>query len=726
MQKLILGALTLSTAAWIGGDAFAHGGTYRGPGDTVPPGAGNPPAGGGPTTPSSPQGPSPEAPQGPTTPPPSGGPPLPGAPPGGGKGPTTGTDQIDTGSDLTLWSFWWEFNKEPFINLKAAIHTAAPATGSSDFFLGDGEQSEAKDTLKPSSDQIRSTIVPALLRALETETNNDIVTGCLIALAKIGDLPGEDGRSEFSEVIASFLKDPNQEISETAALSLGILANSSKNNLDHLVGLMTDNDLGRKALGNTESGAPLRTRTFAAYGLGLVGFRAESDPQTDVRGSIVQHFADALMPAEREATQDLAAAIVISMGLVPLEPSGNLEELTAEVDPNAPGPIDTLEKQIALLSTIFDDLRLDRYMRAHVPTAIARMLQSLEDRSDLVEHRRAIKKHVADVLLVPLDPRKGGKYEEEVQQSCALALGLIGDADEDDLDEEIRKVLTSAYKNQQRQAKNFALIALAKIAARKGEEVDEDGAPVTGEARFAAGRSEVVKHLLARLKSGRSGEEHYAGLGIGVMNWLLSNANDKVDTASIVTLHDSLADSKAAEDIGAFSVASALAGDTGAKEALQRLLTKTKEPVARGYVTLALGMLRINESQDIIKTIVEQSEYQPDLLKQAAIALGLLGDKNTVPQLIDMLRGAKSLATQASLASALGFIGDRRSVDPLVEMLEDPTLTETARGFAAVALGIVADKEPLPWNSKIAVDLNYRASLETLNTQDGKGVLNIL
>ena len=74
----------------------------------------------------------------------------------------------------------------------------------------------------------------------------------------------------------------------------------------------------------------------------------------------------------------------------------------------------------------------------------------------------------------------------------------------------------------------------------------------------------------------------------------------------------------------------------------------------------------------------------------------------------------------------MGFIGDKRSIGPLVAMLEDQDKTDRARGFAAVALGIVADKEELPWNSKIAGDLNYRASTATLNDTGGTGILNIL
>ncbi|MDP6368623.1 MAG: HEAT repeat domain-containing protein, partial [Planctomycetota bacterium] len=124
---------------------------------------------------------------------------------------------------------------------------------------------------------------------------------------------------------------------------------------------------------------------------------------------------------------------------------------------------------------------------------------------------------------------------------------------------------------------------------------------------------------------------------------------------------------------------------------------------------------------------VKKSKYKAELLQQAAIALGLLGDKDLVPELVDMLTGAKSLASQAAISSALGFIGDARSIDPLISMLQDGQITDRARGFAAVALGLVADKEDLPWNAKIAVDTNYRASTSTLTSaSEGTGILDIL
>src|SRR5262245_60443272 len=201
--------------------ASSHGGSYRGPGDVVPPGGGGTGGGGGGGPPSGPHGPSGPNP-GPTTGP---GGTLPGPSTGTTRGTTT-NPQAEMGPDLTLWSFWWEFNKEPYLNVKTHVYDVGESTGDDGWFRGTWRVG-SRDTLKPSEEQIRQKIVPALLAALEKETNNDIVTGCLIALAKIGDAKSESGESRFEKVIARFLADKNQEISETAAVALGILANPS-------------------------------------------------------------------------------------------------------------------------------------------------------------------------------------------------------------------------------------------------------------------------------------------------------------------------------------------------------------------------------------------------------------------------------------------------------------------------------------------------------------------
>jgi hypothetical protein len=84
-----------------------------------------------------------------------------------------------------------------------------------------------------------------------------------------------------------------------------------------------------------------------------------------------------------------------------------------------------------------------------------------------------------------------------------------------------------------------------------------------------------------------------------------------------------------------------------------------------------------------------------------------------------------NLAKLSAIASALGFIGDSRTVEPLKAMLFNDKLGPLSRAFAAVALGGVADKEMLPWNSKIGVNVNYRAAVEVLTNRQS-GILDIL
>src|SRR5688572_18120488 len=203
MKKILLAsALVAGGAVALQSVSFGHGGTYRGPGDTVPSGGGGS-TGGGPSTPGT-GGPSTPGPAGPSTPAP-GSPGGPGAAPGGAKGPTTSGGGADAGADLTQLQFWWGFNREPFLNLKSHIHSGAVLTGSDEYYLGQGTQAQAKDTLRPSEEVIRGKVVPALLEALKTERSNDIVTGALVALSKIGPSKDEAGNSAVTAEIKKWL-----------------------------------------------------------------------------------------------------------------------------------------------------------------------------------------------------------------------------------------------------------------------------------------------------------------------------------------------------------------------------------------------------------------------------------------------------------------------------------------------------------------------------------------
>jgi HEAT repeat protein len=599
-------------------------------------------------------------------------------------------------ADLTLWSFWWEFNKEPYLNLKSHLHTQAVAeTGSDNFFTGLGDKGKSKESLKPTDAQIREKVVPALLNALKTEKNNDIVTGCLVALAKIGDVKSESGKSAFEEEIRKFLSDSNQEISETAAVALGILSNPAS--IPTLESLLRDTADGRKLVNRNE--VLYRTRSFAAYGLGLIGARVADEA---TRKSVVKILREAVETDDTKS-RDLKVSAIVAMGLVPLE---TIDTATGE---DAQLAETSRTAQLDFLLRFFNDDTQEFLVRAHCPTAMARLLADMPAAQGKVWRDK-----VAGALLDRVTEKK--KDQAEVVQSCVLALGLFGTNGSEDA--KIREALAGLDdKVKDIQANNFAMIALAKMGGRPGE------------ADMEAGINEVSKVLLTEIAKGKDVLRPWAGLGIGVMGNMLTKAqvSSPVMAEMSDALRTALEDEKDKSRLAAYAIGAGILGDVESEKILLDKLNKVTDDEARGYVAIALGLMNTRSAVEPIQAIITESKYRPTLLKQAAIGLGLLGDKDLVPNLIQMLADAKGLATQAAISSALGFIGDARSIDPLVEMLQNKDITERARGFAAVALGIVADKETLPWNTKIAIDLNYRASTQTLvDAQGGTGILDIL
>jgi HEAT repeat protein len=198
--------------------------------------------------------------------------------------------------------------------------------------------------------------------------------------------------------------------------------------------------------------------------------------------------------------------------------------------------------------------------------------------------------------------------------------------------------------------------------------------------------------------------------------------------STIGALRDELRASSNPDTLGALAIALGLAKGLAAEDDLLALLRhKRAQDELAGHLCLGLALMDAQRSIEDIRDVVRASIRRPELLQHAAIALARLGDKEVTTLLQQHLLDAedKNLGKLSAVASALGFIGDRRSLEPLKKMLFDASLAPLSRAFAAVALGGVADKEPLPWNSKIAVGMNYRAAVETL-TNRSSGFLDIL
>ncbi|MEM7518305.1 MAG: HEAT repeat domain-containing protein, partial [Planctomycetota bacterium] len=311
---------------------------------------------------------------------------------------------------------------------------------------------------------------------------------------------------------------------------------------------------------------------------------------------------------------------------------------------------------------------------------------------------------------------RASSLQVELRQSATLALGRLANAGDEKLDGKIIKALQDAIQDSDQQSKWFSMIAIAQVGGTPGTTDD----PVKNQL-------DVQKHLVKNLSGGKSRGRPWAALALGVMGHLQAEYGAVPSSDVNIAIRDAMTKVSSPQDIGAYALGAALRGDQEAKSLIaKKLFDQISQDDARGDLAVALGLLEAREHIEGITKIVQDAKYRPDLLKQTAISLGLLGDKATVPELLKMLQDANSLATQAAIATALGFIGDSRSIDPLVDMVGDEDLTALARAFAAVALGNVADKEMLPWNSKVSVDINYRANTVTLTGGKGTGLLDIL
>src|SRR5262249_19087483 len=135
----------------------------------------------------------------------------------------------------------------------------------------------------------------------------------------------------------------------------------------------------------------------------------------------------------------------------------------------------------------------------------------------------------------------------------------------------------------------------------------------------------------------------------------------------------------------------------------------------RSYVGLALGFLRHEPAREPLRALCASRLTAPTPRLQAATALGLLSDEPAVPVLIGALQDAQTDGVASACARSLGLIGDRRALPPLLEICADAGRPPSARAFACVSLGLLAERGELPWHVRLRADVNYCARSAVLD-----------
>lgn len=621
--------------------SFGHGRQYRPPDDWVPPNLGGPDdssgQGGGTSGPRTPAagGPALSDPRGPAT-------------PSGPVGPTAGRGSSTGGlgrkkrrSDqgMERWEFWWEKNKDPFLNLKDRLDGPSNISGSSGFLTGRGRKEMFHTSRRPTSDMVRNEVLPALRKALKAD-NPDILDSAVLALARI--IEADEATTALADLEA-LLSSRYATARESACLSLGVLG--SPDALETCSELMIDSPAGRALVGLSE--VPRLVRAFAALSLGLIG-SGESWSRLKL---VVEH-------ENGKVQKDLIACAITALGLM--------------------GHTDRKEEIIAFLVRKLEDERMEPTLKAYIPVALGK----LGDPASLNCITRQFKKK---------------KLNNLVRQSCAIAIGLLAEFGKDT--GAVRLLQQYIKHGKDVQTRHFCFIALAEIGSRDGDFIMK-----------RAEHEELSKFFLKELtRPKRSDHKSWAALAAAIH----SRPYSPLQAAVINKLDENFMEIKNPSERGAMAIALGLLGAESVAPQLFEALKDSRDKSLQGYLCVSIGLMSWTRAAEEIRSIAE-NEIEIRLRLQAATALGLMGDTEAVPMLADVLETGQTHNVTLSAAKALGQIGDRRAIPPLTRIIENKTASAFSKAFAAVALGIICEKTPLPWNSEIKKDCNYYADVAAL------------
>jgi HEAT repeat protein len=549
-------------------------------------------------------------------------------------------------------------------------------TGSGGFFLGHGEKTQVAPLLRATENQIRDIVQPALTAALARGGHSDFEIYALHALAKIRGVPLPEGAPSFDVVVRPFLRSANQYVAEKAVLALGIRGDD--NFLSLLASILEDSPTGRDLVGRSLVGD--RLRAFSAYGLGLLGERSSEN-------AVRVGAFDALMRALPTERDEVQAACLLGLGLVAM-PNGESFVQDGELFRGK-----TLVDQVLTTLAFFEDTAQSYRARSQAPNALARLVSGAPE---------LLRGQVAYSMLVASGPHT--EEPREVQNAAVIALGNIGRAGPEPIDQEIRSHLERiAYKSSaDRSTRYLAMVSLAEVAARRG----------VGDEPFAG--LEATRRLFQRNLRSRGETQAWTGLALGILEEDASGRGEVASPESGKALRAALEKTRSYEVAGALAIALGMVRDPEAAELLLARLAEAGDTYMRGYAALALGMIGVPNAVEPVRQVLASSTSQPFLVENASIALALLGDQETGTRLLSVLERSANPKIQSSVASAMGWIRDPRPMGDLCAMLADSRRNDTARAWTAVAIGRICDRDRWPWVGRMSVDVQYDVVIPTL------------
>jgi HEAT repeat protein len=567
---------------------------------------------------------------------------------GGGAGSTR---RGGASEGFERWEFWWEHNKDPFLDLKARLAKGAVRSGTGGFLIGRSAPGEAVSANRPSPSDIKNLLLPAFIEGLG-ESHPDIADSSALAIGRT--LSAQDAATAL-EALKKALGHSEKSAREAATLAMGVLG--SVDGVEVLRGILNDTQDGRR-LTNHPQGVEDLVRSFAAASLGLIG-----DPKA------IDDLKKVVNDANLSAKLGVKAMSILALGMM----RENHEDI------------------VKFLLGLMDDRSLNNIVKAQAPIALGRL--------NRMEGGSPAARQVLSPKILPLF--QDDKTDNDLRRSLAICIGMLATVENA---EAIEALMNAVAKSSDEQTRHFAIMALSEIGAR-------DGDP-SKHAEVHATLKEFFLRELIQPK--RITHQPYGALGLAVYA-----RNEKlgaeVKTEAATKLLDQFNSVSNPSYQGAMAVGLGLLESKIASEDLWKKFEDSNDQPLKGYIAIALGLMRENARAEALRAKITQKGLDQKFRLQLARSLGLMSDTQAVPTLIEYLQSAETLAESSSAAQALGLIGDKSAVQPLLEIMRNKSKQPLQRGFAAVALGIIAEKTALPWNAVFSVDSNYRAKVDALS-----------
>lgn len=574
---------------------------------------------------------------------------------GGGpaRGPSTSAlgRKARTEPSRDRWEVWWALNREAFLAGSSAADDASRQSASvAD--VAEGGTSTATDAadkagLRPHRVSAEDVRARVQPTLLRLLREEHPILLDSAAIALGRSVSMPDSEDIVTE-LHRLLRSSYPSVRQSALISLGMLQHRSS--IPILWGVMNDTHQGRQILGRSGAVGSV-DRGIAALSLGYVG-----DPT----------LATILARQLRSDDIETAAGAVLGLGLLGT----------------------TSRHIVTQLLELLGDEDVDARVRAQVPITLGRLGE--------------IAKSTTPSLTAALTDTRGNL---DVRRSAAIALGRLASREDREVFDALRTVCLHERDGLLR---HVSLLSLGHIGARSAETSDPSRG--SGDDEPARTMRGLAQFLMSQLNDpARSQDRAWAALSAGVFGRAL-HPSDLIRHEFAGGLRRWLQRSNNPSDEAAAAIALGLLRDDSAGELILDRFRSHRDAGTRAHLAIALALLRERRAEaELTKALIEQRD--PSLRVAAATALARIGDTDAAGKLVDMLADTPTFAATAATARALGRIGDRRHLAALSDIVEDAGQPEVVRGFACVALGMIAEKTELPWNAPLAIDANFAVPL---------------